>query len=49
MNVETIAIENQAATTEDATCCSDQLCEITPMSMDCFKLVGGGSAIIVLG
>ena len=50
MNVETFAIEDQelpsAEQAEDAS--SQQAAEITPLALDCFKLIGGGSSIVVL-
>jgi len=49
MNLETLAIENQDLhiTNQVADCGSDQTAQVTPMSVECFKLVGGGSSIFL--
>jgi hypothetical protein len=51
MNLETLAIESQelATTHQAADCALEQDSEITPIAMECFKLVGGGSSIVLLG
>lgn len=51
MNLDTIAFENQSTITTDtdAACAADQVTEITPMSIECFRLVGGGTGIVLLG
>lgn len=51
MNPNALAIENQDLLTvcEAARDNSEDTSEITPMTMDCFKLVGGGSSIVLLG
>lgn len=51
MNLETLAIESEEMLTthQAADSASDQTPEITPMALECFKLVGGGSSIILLG
>jgi hypothetical protein len=49
MNVETLAIEDQeplsADQAEDAS--RQQTAEITPLALESFKLIGGGSGIVV--
>jgi hypothetical protein len=48
MNFETLAIETQnLLTKEEVAATVEQTAEVTPISMDCFKLVGGGSAIFL--
>jgi hypothetical protein len=51
MNLDTLAFESQATitTNTDADCAADQASEITPMPMECFSLVGGGTGIVLLG
>jgi len=51
MNLETLAIESQDMLTTHQTAGSDseQTGEIKPIAMECFKLVGGGSSIVLLG
>lgn len=50
MKLEMLANEAEGLSTDRQaeTVVSDLAAEITPISMDCFKLVGGGSSIIVL-
>jgi hypothetical protein len=49
MNVENLAIESEELTTHQAAdSASEQTSEITPLALESFRLVGGGS-IIVLG
>jgi len=49
MNVENLAIESEELTTHQAAdSASEQTSEITPLAVESFRFVGGGS-IIVLG
>jgi hypothetical protein len=49
MNVENLAIESEELTTHQAAdSASEQTSEITPLALESFRFVGGGS-IIVLG
>jgi hypothetical protein len=51
MNIENLAIENQetlsSEQSEDAV--SQQTAEIRPLALESFKLVGGGSSVVLLG
>lgn len=48
MKIETLAIESQVLLVkEEVSANAEHATEITPISMDCFKLVGGGSAIVL--
>ena len=51
MNLETLAIESEELLTthQAADFASEQAAEITPLPMESFKLIGGGSSIILLG
>lgn len=51
MNLDTLAFEGQATVTtnQDTGGGADQASEIIPMSIDCFRLVGGGTGIVLLG
>lgn len=51
MNLDKFAVENQATTTtnQDAVGGPDQAHEIMPMAVECYRLVGGGSGIVLLG
>lgn len=51
MNLETLATEFEAMpTTQQSTDCASGLApEITPLALECFKLVGGGESIVLLG
>jgi len=49
MNLETLALEIQRARTtkEETAEIAGQVAEITPISFDNYKLVGGGEAIVL--
>ena len=49
MNLETLSFDNQntLTTNESAASASEQTAQITQMPTDCFKLVGGGSSIVL--
>jgi hypothetical protein len=49
MNLETLAIESDEMLTAQrgADSASEQALEITPLSLESFKLVGGGSSVVV--
>jgi hypothetical protein len=51
MNFESLAMEKQAnvITGPQDGVAADQESDITPMSTESFSLVGGGSAIVLLG
>ena len=50
MNLDTIAFETQSTiTTNTDAGATDQPSEITPISIECFRLVGGGTGIVLLG
>jgi hypothetical protein len=50
MNLDTIAFETQSTiTTNTDAGATEQLSDITPMPLECFNLVGGGSGIVLLG
>jgi hypothetical protein len=50
MNLDKLAVENQAATTTNQDAAgADQASEITPMALESYRLVGGGSGIVLLG
>jgi hypothetical protein len=50
MNLDTIAFETQSTiTTNTDAVVTDQSSEITTISIDCFRLVGGGTGIVLLG
>ena len=50
MNIESLALENQEVPSKEQTGDSaQQTAEITPLPPESFKLVGGGSSIVLLG
>jgi hypothetical protein len=51
MNLNTLAIESQDLFTsrQGADSAADNAPEITPVEMENYKLVGGGSSIVLLG
>lgn len=50
MSLDTISFETQSTITTNADAgATDQLPEITPMSLETFSLVGGGMGIMLLG
>jgi len=51
MNLETLAIESDEmlATHQPEDCALGQTPEITPLALESFKLVGGGSSATMLG
>jgi hypothetical protein len=50
MNIETLVIEQQEIlpALQPATSTAEQTPEITPLSFESFKLIGGGSSIVEL-
>ncbi len=49
MNVENLVVESEELTShQDADSASEQTSEITPLALESFRLVGGGS-IVLLG
>lgn len=51
MQTEIFAADSQDSLTNNHDSCgdSDHALDIQPISMECFGLVGGGTAIVVLG
>jgi hypothetical protein len=51
MNIENLAIENQQTLSGDQAenSTSQQTTEIRPLPLESFKLVGGGSSVVLLG
>lgn len=51
MDIESLAIENQEilSSEEAEDSAPQQTAEITPLPLESFKLVGGGSSIVLLG